>query len=434
MKDKTATVTIDALSHEGRGIATWNQKKVFVRGALPGETVNIQFSKIHSKYAQASVTEVINAATNRVEAKCPHFGTCGGCLLQHMSTEDQLLLKEKVLLEQLRHFGNVSPKEILAPLKGPTWHYRHKARLGVKYVAAKQKVVIGFREINGRYITDCQTCPILPQNIGSELEKFAILIAELSVFNAVPQLEIAVGDTITAIVLRHLQPLTTDDITKLQQFGKRHEIQIYCQPNGIESITKCWPVDNQPFLTYQNPEFAIQYHFHPTDFTQINPKINLAMVSQAINLLNIDLQDDVLDLFCGLGNFSLPLATKAKHVVGVEGCAKMVARAAKNSQLNHLENTEFFVADLSQFDRHSPWVRNYTKILIDPPRCGAEALVSNIKYLGHPEIVYVSCNPATLARDAGILSQQGYQLAQVGILDMFPHTGHVESMARFYFE
>lgn len=434
MKSKTATVTIESLNHEGRGVATYKQKKMFVRGALPNETVTVQINKSHSKYIEAVATDIIEPSPNRIAAKCSHFGVCGGCLLQHMSPQDQLQHKQQVLQDQLLHFGQTTASTWLPPLKGPIWQYRHKARLGVKFVAAKEKVVIGFREINGRFITDCQSCEILPAIIGKNLDALASLIQKLSIYNAIPQLEVALGDSAAAIIVRHLQPLTASDINLLQEFAEQQKIEIYLQPKGPDSITKCWPEDNNHHLVYQNPEYGVNFQFHPADFTQINPEINLAMVKQAINLLDLNNEDTVLDLFCGLGNFSLPLATIAKHVVGIEGDRNMVERAKQNSSHNQINNTEFMVSDLFQFDSQCPWVKSYSKLLLDPPRSGAEAIVSNIKHLGKPDIVYVSCNPATLARDAGILIQQGYQLAEAGIMDMFPHTGHVESMARFYCE
>ncbi len=434
MKHKTVTVAIESLSHEGRGIASWNQKKLFVRGALPTEIVSATITHNYAKYAEGIATEIIQPAAAREMPICKHFGTCGGCSLQHVSPLDQITHKQQMLGEHLWHIARTDATHWLPPLTGPTQHYRYKARLGVKYLTHQHKVVIGFREIQGRDITDCNQCEILPEIIGKQLPLFAELISQLSIAAAIPQLEIAIGDTQAAIIFRHLQPFSTEDRMLLCQFRQQHSLAVYAQSGNPSNICKYWPLDGEEYLSYYNPDFNIHYQFHPTDFTQINPAVNLAMVKEAIRLLQLNADDTVLDLFCGIGNFSLPAATIAKAVVGVEGDLRMVQRAKHNSSLNQLNNTEFFTSDLTQFDHQQLWVRSYTKLILDPPRCGAGIIVKELRHLGKLDIVYISCNPATFARDASILIQQGYRLAEVGVIDMFPHTGHIESIARFYYE
>ena len=429
---KPATqVKIDSLNHEGRGVTTVKNKKVFVRGALTDEVVDIQFTRNHKQYAEAKTVEVIEASAQRIAAQCQHFGTCGGCLLQHLPPELQIEHKQSVLADNFKHFGKVAPKTWLPPLTGPVWQYRHKARLSVKYVAAKEKIVIGFREIDGRFVTDMVSCPILHPAVGEKLPQLAKLIEATSIKIRIPQLEIAIGDTASAVIIRHLEPLTADDLMLIKDFAETHKLHIYLQPKGPNTIHKLWPNDGDERLSYQLTDLNLTYKFHPADFTQVNPAINAKMVSLTIKMLELTEDDHVLDLFCGLGNFSLAIAQQAGQVVGVEGDEEMVKRATENAALNQLDNCQFFAADLFDLSKDFAWKKTYTKLLLDPPRTGAETVVKSIKSFGTPDIVYVSCNPATLARDAGILCQQGYTLEQAGIMDMFPHTGHVESIAVF---
>ena len=433
-KHDPITTTIDSLSHDGRGITMINGKKTFIRGGLAEEDVRFVYTKKHRQYDEGLVTDIITPADKRVTPRCDYFGICGGCNLQHLHPTAQIQHKQTVLLEQLQHFGNIIPNTILPPLTANSWGYRRKARLGVKYVHAKEKVLVGFREINGRYITNMESCDILHPNVGNILPELSHLIASLSCFSQLPQIEVAIGDDITALIFRHLAALTENDHALLVDFAKQHNIHCYSQPNKIDSIVKLYPQDENDLLSYCLPAFNLQLYFHPTDFTQVNHEINQMMIKQALTLLALEKTDTVLDLFCGLGNFTLAIAKHCQQVIGVEGDLRMVKRARFNANQNHLNNCEFYVSDLIKIDIQQQWMKKCAKLLLDPPRSGAEAIVSQASQFGAKRIVYVSCNPATLARDAGILQQQGYTLETVGVMDMFPHTGHVESIALFQYK
>lgn len=424
--------TITTLSHDGRGIAHINGKTTFIKNALPGETIRATYTNKRSQFDEAILNEVLIPSADRAMPPCAHFGVCGGCSLQHMSPALQIQYKQEVLLNHLQHFGNIQPETLLSPLTAATTQYRRKARLGVRYVRKKQRLLVGFRENNGRYLAELSSCAVLDSRIGTKLTLLADCIMQLKHYDHIPQIEVAAGDSQIALIFRHLQPLDPEEITLLMQFGDQHHFDIYLQPAGMESIHKIWPQAQPERLTYAIPQENLQLAFHPAHFTQVNAQINLQMIQQALHLLDLQPEDTVLDLFCGLGNFTLPMAKHSQHVIGVEGDAAMVKQGYENATLNQLSNVEFYSTNLMEDFTHQPWFKKtYTKILLDPPRAGAEAIVNQIAKLKAKRIVYISCNTATLARDAGILVKQGYRLKTAGIMDMFPHTAHVESIALF---
>jgi 23S rRNA (uracil1939-C5)-methyltransferase len=422
--------SVTGLSHEGRGIAHVNGETVFIDGALPGERVSFRYLMRRRGIGEGAVVEVLEASPQRVEASCPHFGLCGGCSLQHLPPGGQLEMKQEFLRDQFERIGKVRPERWLPPLTGPVWGYRRRARLAVKHVPKKGGVLVGFRERYSPYVATLGGCEVLDPRVGRLLPELAQLIEGLSIVRQLPQIEVAMGDESAALVFRNLAPLTLDDRQRLIGFGQRHGFQVYQQPGNESTIDLLWP--SQAELTYRLPDFDVELAFLPVDFTQVNAEINRQMVNRAIELLALEPEHRVLDLFCGLGNFTLPLARRAGYVVGVEGEAGLVERARGNARRNGIENCEFHAADLAGDVRDLPWMRQrYQRILLDPPRSGAGALIPQIGSLGAERIVYVSCGPATLARDAGLLAEQGYKLRAAGVMDMFPHTAHVESIALF---
>lgn len=431
--DKTPQqAEIISLSHEGAGIAKIEGKTTFIQGALPSEQVEFVYTEVKKDYAKGVSTDVLQASEQRVTPPCQHYDMCGGCSLQHLSSASQIEFKQSVLLENLKHIGQVEPQEVLTPITGDTLGYRHKGRLSVRYVHKKEKVLVGFRErLSGRFIADIEQCQILHPNVGLLISPLKALMASLDGYRHIAQIEVAVGENKTIFILRHLEPLIEDDCRKLLEFAKQHDISWYLQPGGEDSIYPLLKDDDLP-LTYTLPQLNLSYEFRPNDFTQVNPSINRQMVLKSMDLLQLKSTDRVLDLFCGLGNFSLPLAQKAQAVVGVEGCTKMTKRAASNAKLNSISNTEFYCANLFEELTEQPWAKmTFDKILIDPPRAGAKELCQQIGQFGAERIVYVSCSTATLARDSKLIVDQGYQLVSAGVMDMFPHTGHVESIALF---
>lgn len=427
------TLDINKLSHDGRGIASMDGKTTFVHGALAGEKVLCKITYQHRRYNEGKVVDIIKSADERYQPECQHFGTCGGCSLQHMSISHQLLFKQQTLLEQLAHFGNIKPEMVLPPLSGNPYGYRGKARLGARFVTKKNKLLVGFREKFSNYLADIEHCPVLHPGIGTRLTDLAQLIATLTEFANIPQIEVAVGDQVTALVFRHLTALTDSDINKLRDFGRVNSFDIYLHPNPPNEIRKIWPDDQQHKLTYQLQDYGIEIQFHPLDFTQVNSEMNPLMIKQALHLLEIQHDETLLDLFCGLGNFTLPIARYAKVVTGIEGSEHMVKNATANALHNHIYNTQFYAANLMKPNEHEHWMQQtYDKILLDPPRTGAKEIIPYFKKFAAKKIVYVSCNPATLARDAGeLVHQLGYRLKKVGIINMFPHTSHIEAMALF---
>lgn len=423
---------IEKLTPEGRGVAHMDGKVTFIDFALPGERVMMQYTRTSSKFDEGRAVEVLQASADRVQPLCEHFGLCGGCSLQHMHSDAQINAKQHTLLEQLRHATGVEPTEILSPLRGPIWAYRHKARLGVKFVFKKNKVLVGFREKAESLLADLSHCKVLHASVGEKLEALGQLIMGMAARSTIPQIEVAVSEDITALVFRHLEPLNEEDQLKLTGFAQANNLHIYLQPGGPDSVHPLWPVQMQ-VLQYRLDNHNITIEFTPSDFTQVNPDINRQMIDRTLDLLDLQPHEKVLDLFCGLGNFTLPMARRAAHVTGVEGAVEMVVKARSNAQLNRIENVEFHAADLAADLTGYPWLNHqYDKILLDPPRSGAMSMLKYLGKLGASRIVYVSCNPATLARDAQVLVQEyGYKLTAAGVMDMFPHTAHVESIAVF---
>ncbi len=434
---EAVTLEIGKLSHEGRGIGHREGKVVFVEGALPGELVEAQISGRKGNFEEARTLKVLRAAPERVIPPCPHAQVCGGCNLQHLASDAQLSFKQSMLHEQLSHHVGRADYEHFLPITAPTLGYRRKARLGVRYIAKKSKVLVGFREKHSNFLAEMDSCAVLDRQVSDLLPALAACIESLEAFNQVAQVEVAVGDAdgsqaSTALVLRHLVPLSSHDLARLADFGKEHGVDIYLQPKGPDSVYLLYPAGEAMRLRYQLPEHDLAMAFHPLDFTQVNAEINRKMLARAIELLALKPDDRVLDLFCGLGNFTLPLARRAARVVGVEGVAEMVERARENAGLNGIDNVDFYCADLTQPMSSAPWVgQGFNKILIDPPRSGAFEVLPQVVAFAPQLLLYISCNPATLARDAGYLVTSGYRLKGAGVLDMFPHTAHVESIALF---
>ncbi len=422
--------TIESLEHDGRGVAHIDGKVIFIEGALPGEEVLFQYTSQRKSFDEGKAVEIVTPASARVTPKCAHADICGGCSLQHMEADAQIEAKQQIMLGHFKHLGKVWPQEILPPLTGSRWGYRQKARLGARYVAKKERLLVGFREKRSAFLADIQRCEVLHPAVGEHLLELSDLIRGLSIFERVPQVEVAISDDVVALVFRHLDEFNDADLDSLRHFGQAQNIHIYLQPQGPDSIHLLWPDASR--LSYRLDEFNVELCFQPSDFTQVNSDINRKMVSRAIDMLDPQPHERVLDLFCGLGNFTLPLARRAQHVVGVEGDDLLVQRGRENAALNQMNNVEFYGADLTQEPHQHPWFgQGFDKILIDPPRSGAYEIVQLLDKFGASRIVYVSCNPATLARDAGVLVEKGYTLKQAGVMDMFPHTTHVESIALF---
>ena len=437
-------LTIARLGHEGRGIAQRHDGKlVFVDAALPGERVMAQVTFSNKKFDEAIAVEVLDAAPDRVTPPCAHFGTCGGCSLQHMSPAAQIAFKQTVLADQLRHFGGLQPGEWLPPLTHDDHAYRRKARLGVRYVIKKEKLLVGFRERQASYLAELDRCAVMDPRLGESITPLRELIAGLQARDHIAQIEVAAGDVIAgladvALVFRHLVPLVDADRDALIGFCATRGWQCYLQPGGYDTVHRVWPIEGEDRLHYEQPEFTggegrpLRMAFHPNDFTQVNAGINQRMVKLALDLLDPQPTDRVLDLFCGLGNFTLPLATRAREVVGVEGVQSMVERGYENARRNGLDNVSFHAQDLTRDFSSQSWARlGFERILIDPPRSGALEVIPHLARFGAQRVVYVSCNPATLARDAGEMAKAGYVMTKAGVMDMFTHTTHVESIAVF---
>ena len=430
---------IEALDLEARGVAhRADGKVVFAAGALPGEEVRVRITRSKAKWEQGEAVAWRRAAFTRVQPRCPHFGVCGGCSMQHIDPQAQVAFKQRTLEDDLWHLAQVRPQTMLRPLAGPNWGYRHRARLTVRLVHKKGGVLVGFHERGSTYVADMRSCDILPPHVSALLLPLRALIAGLSCPDRLPQIELAVGEAQTVFVLRHLEPLAAADLKALAAFGLEHDVQWWLQPGGPHTAAPLDPQD--PPLAYALPEFGVRMPFKPTDFTQVNHRINQALVSRALRLLAPQANERVADWFCGLGNFTLPLATRAAQVLGVEGSEALVQRARDNAAANGLQrNTRFETRNLFDMDASAlQQLGAFDKWLVDPPREGALALCkalveSRAAGLQAPaRIVYVSCNPATLARDAGMLVHQGgYALKSAGVVNMFPHTSHIESIAVF---
>ncbi len=438
---------VTALDLEGQGVARRaDGKVVFIEGALPGERVRANVHRSKNQWEQGTVSAVLYSSSQRVRPRCPHFGlhggACGGCKIQHLDAAAQVAVKQRVLEDDLQHLAKTRAENLLRPIQGPTWGYRNRARLSVRHVLKKGVVLVGFHERKSRYVADMRVCPVLPAKVSALLMPLRELIASMDQRDRLPQIELAEGDTVTALVLRHLEPLTPADRQRLHDFGKRHAIQWWLQPKGPETVHLLDEDGAEP-LNYALPEFGVLMPFKPTDFTQVNPQINRVLVARAVRLLDAQPDERVIDWFCGLGNFTLPVATRAASVLGIEGSEILVARARDNARLNRLDHKASFAArNLFEMTGeqlvHDGLAHRW---LVDPPREGAFALVKALADLHAApvagwtppqRIVYVSCNPATLARDAGLLVHQaGYRCSAAGVVNMFPHTAHVESMAVF---
>ncbi|GAA5234373.1 23S rRNA (uracil(1939)-C(5))-methyltransferase RlmD [Verticiella sediminum] len=428
---------IESLDLEARGIARRDGKVVFVEGALPQERVTTKPIKRKPSYEIARVDTVLRESSQRVAPRCAHFGVCGGCAMQHLQPSAQVAVKQRVLEDALWHVGKLVPQQLFAPIHGPTWGYRYRARLTARLVPKKGGMLVGFHERKSSYVADMRECHVLPPHVAALLMPLRELLAGMSAPDRLPQIEVAVGDVSTALVLRHLMPLTDDDKARLLAFGERHGVHWWLQPKGPDTVHALVP-EHEALLAYAMPEFGLRMPFRPTDFTQVNHAINRVLVSRALALLAPQAHERVADLFCGLGNFSLPLATRCREVLGVEGSAALTDRALQAARAHGLDaHTRFATVNLFEVD--ADWLRaqgRFDRMLIDPPREGAHAVSQALAALEPRErprrIVYVSCNPASLARDAAILVHEGgYVLRGAGVVNMFPHTGHVESIAIF---
>ena len=424
---------IESLDQEGRGVARREGKAIFVDGALPGESVECSTYRQKRNFELAALTRVQRPSPYRTSPRCPFFGKCGGCSLQHLDLRAQVAVKQRVLEDNLWHIGKVVPEMILPAICGPEWQYRRRARLSVRYVPKKGGMLVGFHEKRSSYVADMTSCEIMPPHLSALLLPLRETLGRLSILDRIPQVEVAVGDAATALVLRILQPLAGADGDLLKEFAERHEVALYLQAQGPESARPFWP-DAPANLYYSLPEFDLRIGFGPTEFSQVNFAINRVLVRRASTLLDAQPGERIADLFCGIGNFALAIARRGAAVLALEGSPALVARAIRNAAENGLErSTAFQVFDLFRFDGTiSGHFGRFDRMLIDPPRDGAVEIVKGLGEYPPRRIVYVSCNPATLARDAAVLVHtRGYRLSSAGVINMFPHTAHVESIAAF---
>ena len=431
LSDQPFEVDISSLDAKGLGLALHEDKTLRVFDALPGERVIARHLFGRKNRGRAETLEVLQSSADRVQARCPSFGNCGACSQQHISMQAQLARKQDALLESLRKTGLVEPQEIYAPLDASHWNYRRKARLSVRNVIAKDRVLIGFRERDGRFVADIDACHILHTVIADALPKLSALIGTLDCRSSIPQIEVACGDERCAMIIRHLEELSAGDIEAFRLFARETGLGIYLQAKGPDTVQLLEPADFT--LEYELKSLALRFRFEPLDFIQVNGELNQQMIRRALELLTPQDEDNILDLFCGLGNFTLPLAQVSGRVTGLEGSAEMVGRGRDNAMLNGLDNVDFQQADLYQPGDAPPWpAADYTKILLDPPRSGALDLLPWIAASNVSRVLYISCNPETLARDAGILvNQHGFDLLGAGVMNMFPHTHHSEAIALF---
>ena len=425
-------VDVESLSHDGRGLGHVDGKAVFIDGALAGERVSARYTRLQRHYDEARVLEVLRAAPERTPPRCPHFGVCGGCRLQHLAGDAQVRFKQGILQDVLARLGKVAPENWLAPLAGGPWGYRRKARLGVRFVRKKGRVLVGFRERGTSLVTDLTRCDILHPDCGEQLPAIAAALQDLGIRERVPQVELAIGEGPAVLVFRVLESPSPGDVARLEGLAAETGLHVYLQEGGIETMR---PLPRQEVtLRYTLPHHGVHIDFEPADFTQVNLELNRLMVDQALALLDPQPDERVLDLFCGLGNFTLPLARRAAGVLGIEADSGLVARARRNAERNHLANARFEVADLYGEAALSSWPQQgrFEKALLDPPRTGALEVLEWLPRLGVERLVYVSCYPATLARDADrLVHGLGYRLVAAGAMDMFPHTAHIEAMALF---
>ena len=425
---------IESIDHEGVGVAHVDGKVTFIDGGVTGELVAFSRRRSRGNFDLGTVTQVIRESPQRVTPRCGYFGACGGCAMQHIEPNAQVAAKQRVLEDNLARLGKVKPEQMLPPIVGPAWGYRNRARLSVHYVAKKGGVLVGFHERRSSFVADTLSCEILPPAVSALIPELRRMFTAMAIRDRLPQIELAVGDAVTILVLRHLEPIPAEDAQRLREFADRHAIQWWLQPKGPETAHPFYPMQ-APALDYTLPEFGLRIGFGPTEFTQVNAGVNRVLVKRAVDLLDPRPGERVGDLFCGLGNFTLPLATRGADVIGMEGAASLVRRAQANARANGLEARTTFIAHDLYTDAQGALARlgHVDKLLIDPPRDGAMEICKALPDDGGPSrIVYVSCSPATLSRDAGLLvNVKGYRLACAGIVNMFPHTGHVESVALF---
>ncbi|MFG3449077.1 23S rRNA (uracil(1939)-C(5))-methyltransferase RlmD [Stenotrophomonas sp. NPDC047960] len=433
--DKTPfqTAILD-LSHDGRGVARREGeggKVTFISGALPGEVVRAEPTARNRHFDEARTVEVLQPSPQRVTPRCPHFGVCAGCVLQHLEESQQIVAKQRVLLDNLTRIGHVSPGTVLPPLVGESWGYRRKGRFSVRRVEKKDKTLVGFREQDPRFVADLTQCLTVIPEIGLKVSALSAFIETLDGKRDIPQVEFIAGDDAIVLTIRHMLPLSDADKAAWAAFGGEHGFAIFLQPGGVESVHPLVP--GEVPLSFRLAPWDVELAFRPLDFIQVNANLNEKMIALALQLLDAGPDERVLDLFCGLGNFTLPLARTVREVVGVEGEAGLVARARDNAARNGLDNAQFFAADLTQDQRQTAWMRQgFDKLLLDPPRSGAIEVLQQLPLKQFKRIVYVSCHPGSLARDAGYLvNEQGFTLVSAGAMDMFPHTAHVESIAVF---
>lgn len=427
---KPFVAVIDNLSHDGRGVAKVDGKVVFIPGALPGEEVEAQRVSRSKKFETAKLLEVIKASPDRIEPKCASFAACGGCSMQHLDSSNQILNKQQLLLENLQRIGKVSPQTVLEPLGSDVWGYRRRARLGVRYVNKKDRLLIGFREKFSNFLTDMPRCEILDPRLNAMLPVLTELITSLDIKREIPQIEVSAGDAAFALVFRVLEDPSAGDLEKFMRFADEYpDAYVFLQRGGLETVK---PLKEYPALSCALGD-GLVLEFEPIDFVQVNAGLNQLMIQRALQYMDLKKDDKVLDLFCGLGNFTLPISRHCAMVVGVEGDAGLVERAKANAKRNECPNTEFHTANLFEDFSKQAWSKEkYDTLLIDPPRAGAEKVVETKNLFGVKRIVYVSCHPGSLARDAGVLVHtQGFRLSYAGVMDMFPHTSHVESIAVF---
>lgn len=423
------TGRVESLNHEGEGVVRGG-KTAFVSGALPGETVTFIRRRRHRQHDEAELLEVVEAAPERVVPRCNHFGICGGCALQHLDSRAQLAIKQQQLRENLQRVGRVSPREWLAPLTGPSWQYRRRARLGARFVHARGRSMVGFREQFSSHIAELNRCEVLAPPVGELLAPLGDLLTRLAIRERVPQIEVAVAENEVVLVMRVLDAPTAEDALLLREFEQAHGLRFFLQTGGPDSVRA---LSGPPVtLEYSIPEFDVRLQFEPGDFIQVNAALNRSLVGRVIELLELDGGSTVLDLYCGLGNFTLPMARRAARVTGVEGAPELVARSIANAERNQIANATFHSANLAGDDYSAaPWARqSFSHVLLDPPRVGAREVLPLLKRVGARRVVYVSCHPGSLARDLGILVHElGFELLAAGVADMFPQTAHVESLA-----
>ena len=429
-----AIATIESIDHEGVGVAHVEGKVTFIDGGITGERVLFTRRRSRGNFDLGAVTQVVRESPQRVQPRCVYFGACGGCAMQHVDPAAQIAAKQRVLEDNLERIGKVKPERILPPVIGPAWGYRNRARLSVHYVATKGGVLVGFHERRSSFVADVLSCEILPPAVASLIPELREMFTAFRIRDRVPQLEVAVGEDVTVFVLRHLEPLPPEDAALMRAFADRHGIQWWLQPKGPETAHPFYPLDKPP-LDYALPEFGLRMGYRPTEFTQVNAGVNRILVNRAVDMLEPRRGERVGDLFCGLGNFSLPLAVRGADVIGMEGSPGLVQRAQENARANGLSDRAHFVAYDLYADAEGALkaLGRVDKLLIDPPRDGAMEICKALPDAGAPSrIVYVSCSPGTLSRDAGVLvNVKGYRLVCAGVVNMFPHTGHVESIALF---